>query len=180
MVINVYDLVLVEPSKEYERQAIEYRQEYIDCGEKHINGSCGFIHYSNYDEWLEKVKMAQNAKTSFVHVPATTYFSIRVKDNKIIGTIQLRHHLSEELRKHGGHIGYGIRPSERQKGYATQQLELVLNKAKELQIPKVMITCDKDNIASAKVTIKNGGVLKWEGNDEKEGTEIQIYWIDIL
>ena len=175
----MYDLILVEPSKKYEIQALEYRQEYIDFGEKHINGSCGFIHYSNYDEWLQKVRLAQNAETSFVHVPATTYFSIRVKDNKIIGTIQLRHSLTEELRKHGGHIGYGIRPSERQKGYGTQQLELVLMQAKKLHIPKVMISCDKNNIGSGKVAKKNGGFIEWEGFDEKAGTEIQVYWINI-
>lgn len=175
----MFDLVLVEPVKELEEQAIEYRQEYFEYNEKHINGSCGFIHHSDYDEWLKKVNEAKNADTSFIKVPATTYFSIRKSDNKIVGTIQLRHCLTEELEKHGGHIGYGIRPSERKKGYGTQQLALTLEKAKELQISRVMISCDKDNAASRKVAINNGGVLEWEGFDEEDG-EIQIYWIDIF
>lgn len=173
------DLILIEPSKEYEKQALEYRQDYIEYGEKHINGSCGLIHYTNYDEWLEKVRLAQKAETSFVHVPATTYFSVRVDDNTIVGTIQLRHTLTEELKKYGGHIGYGICPSERLKGYATRQLELALMKARQLCIPKVMISCDKDNVASRKVAIKNGGTLEWEGFSEKAGTEIQTYWIEV-
>ena len=99
------DLILIEPSKEYEKQALEYRQEYIDYGEKHINGSCGLMYYTNYDEWLENVRLAQKAETSFVHVSATTYFSVRVNDNTIVGTIQLRHRLTDELSKYGGHIG---------------------------------------------------------------------------
>ena len=66
---------------------ISGKTEAIGYGEKHINGSCGLIHYTNYDEWLEKVRLAQKAETSFVHVPATTYFSVRVKDNTIVGTI---------------------------------------------------------------------------------------------
>lgn len=174
------ELILVEPTKEHETQALEYIRDYKDHGEKHINGSCGLMNYPNYDAWLEIVRSAQTAETSFINVPATTYFSVRPSDNKIIGTIQLRHSLTEELRKHGGHIGYGVCPTERRKGYGTQQLELALKQARILRISPIMISCDKDNIASGKVVIKNGGVLEWEGFDEKAGTEIQIYWINIL
>ena len=172
------ELILIEPSKELESSAMKYRNDFIENGETHINGSCGFIHYSNYDEWLLKVFLAHNKNTSFIHVPATTYFTVRKADNKIVGSIQLRHELSDELRKHGGHIGYGICPSERSKGYGTKQLSLVLEKAKELHIPRVMISCDKTNTASAKVAMNNAGKLEREGYDEVYGY-IQIYWIDL-
>ena len=171
-------LILVEPTKEMENYAMMYRNDYILHGEAHINGSCGFIHYSNYNEWLEKVRSAHNKDTSFLNVPATTFFTVRKTDSKIVGSIQLRHELTETLRKSGGHIGYGICPTERKKGYASEQLSLVLVKAKELHIPRVMISCDKDNIASAKVALNNGGKLEWEGYDEDDGL-IQIYWIDL-
>lgn len=65
------------------------------------------------------------------------------------------------------------------KGYGSVQLSLVLEKAKELRIPRVMISCDKDNTASAKVAINNGGKLEWEGYDEEDGY-IQVYWIDLF
>lgn len=175
----MYDLELTEPTKEHEIQVMEYRQEYIDYGEKRINGSCGLMHYSDYDEWLDKVRNAWNAETSLHHVPATTYLAIRKEDNRIIGTIQLRHQLTEELEKSGGHIGYGIRPTERRKGYGTKQLELVLLKAKELGIPKVMISCDKGNSASARTAMSSGGIFTKEGFDERDGTDIQIYWIEL-
>ena len=172
------ELLLIEPSKELEMAAMQYRNDYIEHGETHINGSCGFMHYSDYDPWLEKVILAYNKDTSFIKVPASTYFTVRKSDGKIVGSIQLRHELNEDLRKHGGHIGYGICPSERRKGYGTKQLSLVLEKAKELNISRVMISCDKTNLASAKVAIANGGKLEWEGYDEEDGY-IQIYWIDL-
>jgi predicted acetyltransferase len=172
------ELILVEPTKKMETFAMAYRNNYILYGETHINGSCGFIHYSNYNEWLEKVISAHNKDTSFLNVPATTFFTVRKTDCKIVGSIQLRHELTENLRKRGGHIGYGICPTERKKGYGSEQLSLVLEKAKVLHIPRVMISCDKDNIASAKVAINNGGKLEWEGYDEEDGL-IQIFWIDL-
>ena len=84
-----------------------------------------------------------------------------MKDDKgrIIGMSSLRHRLTDELLVSGGNIGYGIRPSERNKGYGTKQLALVLEKCRELGFEKVLVTCDGDNIASAKVAENNGGVL---------------------
>jgi len=168
------ELILIQPTKEYESQVMEYRQEHIDFGENHINGSCGLIRYSDFDKWLEKVTSANN-----VGVPSTTFITLRKSDNKLIGTIQLRHELNDYLANYGGHIGYGIRPSERGKGYGTRQLALVLDKARELKIPRVMISCDKDNPASSKVMIKNGAVFEREHYNEEHGEMIQIYWIDL-
>ena len=104
-------LYLVEPSSEIKTAAMEYRQEYLAHGETHINGSLGFARYDVYEEWLEQVRLARHKETSPTGVPATTYFSVREGDHKIIGTIQLRHELDDDLRQRGGHIGYGIRPS---------------------------------------------------------------------
>ena len=175
----MYDLELVEASKKHEKQAMEYRQEYINFGEKKINGSSRFMEFDNYDRWLEKIVRQRNLKPSMSTTPATTYFMIRKTDDKIIGSIQLRHHLTEELLKDGGNIGYGIRPSERGKGYGSKQLHLVLEKAKALGLSKVMISCGKDNRASARVAIQGGGVLSGEGFDEDAGEVTEIYWINL-
>jgi len=174
------DVELVEASKICEKQAMAYRQEFIDYGEKEINGSSGFIEYDSYDDWLKKIAAQKEIKCSLTDTPSTTYFMLRKDDNKIIGSIQLRHHLTEELLKDGGNIGYGIRPSERGGGYGTKQLSLVLEKAKKLGLDKVMISCNKDNRASAHVAIRNGGILAGEGFDEDEGKITEIYWINIL
>jgi predicted acetyltransferase len=76
----------------------------------------------------------------------------------------------------GGHIGYGIRPSERQKGFATELLRLALEKTRELGINRVLVVCDAINVGSEKTIQKNGGI---EDTDfvEDDGNVIKRYWI---
>jgi predicted acetyltransferase len=92
--------------------------------------------------------------------------------------IDIRHELNEYLRTIGGHIGYGIRPSERNKGYASYLLNKALTKCKELQISQVLITCDEDNIGSTKVILNNGGI-----EDDvfitEEGQMKRRFWITL-
>lgn len=109
-------------------------------------------------------------------VPASTYWLI--EDNRrIIGTVNIRHRLNEALAFRGGHISYYVRPSERGKGYGTQLLSLALERCREMGMEKVLITCKKDNIPSAKIIKKHGGVLTSEGVDGPE--IIQRYWIQL-
>lgn len=93
-----------------------------------------------------------------------------------VGAVNIRHYLNEGLRRTGGHIGDGIRPGERRKGYATAMLALALKECKKLGIDRVLVCCDKDNIGSAKAIVKNGGVL--ENEVEEDGHVVQRYWID--
>jgi predicted acetyltransferase len=174
--IKLSELILVKPSKVLEEKILEYKQEYLDFHETNINGSCGLVRYNAFDEWLEVVLSIEKDKLrNDVH--ASTFFSVRKSDNRIIGTIQLRHFLTDELEKHGGQIGYGIRPTERKKGYGKQQLLLVLEIARDMEIPKVMIICDKDNIASSQTAMSCGGILT--GENFHEDKEQQIYWINL-
>ena len=94
-----------------------------------------------------------------------------------MGAVNIRHYLNDGLLKDGGHIGDGIRPSERRKGYATKMISLALIECKKLGIDKVLMCCDKNNIASSKSIINNGGVLENEIETEKE--TVQRYWIDL-
>ena len=91
----------------------------------------------------------------------------------------MSHWLTDALRDWGGHIRYGVRPSERNKGYGTLMLKLALDKARALGIGRVLITCGKDNIASQRVILKNGGVLDSESYSEQAGRVTQRYWIDL-
>ncbi|MEH6850137.1 GNAT family N-acetyltransferase, partial [Bacillus pseudomycoides] len=76
------------------------------------------------------------------------------------------------------HIGYGIRPSERQKGYATILLKLALEKAKELGIQKALVVCDESNIGSEKTIIKNGGIHD-SNYIEEDGNVVKRYLIEL-
>ena len=109
-------------------------------------------------------------------VPSSLYFLID-ENKKIYGALHIRHELNDSLLNYGGHIGYGIRPSERKKGYAQKMLSLSLFIVKKLGIKKALVTCDKTNIASSKTIINSGGVL--ENEVIKNGEVTQRYWIDI-
>lgn len=168
------ELKLVFPTKEYKKQVEEYLQEFFDNGELEIAGDGGLDRIKNFDEWLQKI---ENDLSSNKEIPSTVYLTIRKSDNKIVGNLQIRHKLNKELLLHGGHIGDSIRPSERRKGYATEQIRLALLKCKELGIDRVLMDCDKNNIGSAKSIIKNGGILENEVLIDNE--LIQRYWISL-
>ncbi|MGL5594668.1 MAG: GNAT family N-acetyltransferase [Cetobacterium sp.] len=69
-------------------------------------------------------------------VPSDIYFLVKDKSNFLIGAIDIRHYLNDKLLKSGGNVGYGVRPSERNKGYATQILALALKNVKRCKYPK--------------------------------------------
>ena len=97
--------------------------------------------------------------------------------NEIVGMINIRHILNEELLIEGGNIGYSVHPNHRQKGYATKILKLGLEKCKNLNIDKALITCIIDNIGSRKTILNNGGVFK--NTVEVEGEIFERYWIEL-
>lgn len=110
-------------------------------------------------------------------VAHSTYFLVR-NDHDVLGVANIRHTLTPSLHSEGGHIGYGICPAERRKGYGNAILHEALQCAAQLGLGKVLLTCAKTNLASAKIIIGNGGVLASEeylaGRDEI----VQRYWID--
>lgn len=165
---------LIIPTIENKQAAWDYRQEHIDCGESHIHGSSSLSKADDYESWLEKITWNQTNSTPD-WVTGNIYLAF--VDGKIVGTIAVRHKLNDSTLKSGGHIGYGIRPSERHKGYGTKMLALALEKCREFGIEKALVTCDKVNIASAKTAIRNGGVMENE-YIEDDGNIVQRYWIE--
>lgn len=110
-------------------------------------------------------------------VPSDICFLVNDNSKYLIGSIDIRYYLYEYLAEYGGNIEYGIRPSERQKGYATKMLALAVEECKKLRMLKILITCFKSNVASANTIIKNGGVLV---NEVVEDGKIkQRYWIQL-
>lgn len=172
------ELELVFPTEEYKKEVEEYLQEFLDNGELEIAGDGGLDRIKNFDEWLQKVRDDLSVDTiDKDRIPATLYLTVRKSDKKIVGNIQIRHFLNERLLKYGGHIGDSIRPSERRKGYATEQIRLALKECRKLGIRRVLMDCDKDNIGSAKAIQNNGGVL--EDEIYVNGEISQRYWISL-
>lgn len=93
--------------------------------------------------------------------------------------IDIRLELADSLREFGGHIGYGIRPLERRKGYNKINLYLCLLRCREVGLDKVMLGCHFDNLGSDKTIKALGGVLERHGIDSSNGKKTNIYWIDV-
>lgn len=173
------ELKLVFPTEIYKKQVEEYLKEHFENDEYILNGDGGLDEIKNFEKWLQKIKndiLEENIETD--RVPSTLFLGVRKIDNKVIGTIQIRHKLNEKLLKHGGHIGDGVRPSERRKGYATEMIRLALEECKKMGIDKVLMACNEDNVGSRKSIQNNGGVLENEDIDEN-GKKFQRFWITL-
>jgi len=170
---------LVKPDIRYRTQYIEMIEEWKSFGEKPQPWvlQADYSDFENLVFKLEQISQGFNIPKGFV--PCSTFWAYDNWTNKIVGAVNIRHYLTEALEKTWGHIGYGVRPSERRKGYATQILRLALNECRHLNIKKVLLCCYKHNIASAKTILKNGGVLENEVEEEATGKLIQRYWISL-
>lgn len=171
---------LVFPTKEHEAQAKEFYAEFeAYSSETAGTGSLDrYLKDSTYDAWLEKVMAKLDvANLPPEKAPGITYFCVREEDNKIIGMINIRPTPNEFLRTEGGHIGYCIRPTERRKGYGTELLRLGLEVCRRVDIHRVIVSCDKLNLASAGVIKNCGGILEAELYSETFGELIQRYVI---
>ena len=169
-------IILVKPDLSYADEIIKYKEESLKESPI-INGSAGLDRFSSIEIWFEELKKRSCEDTVPKGlVPSSTYLGVREKDNYIVGMIDIRHYLNEYLTQVGGHIGYGVRKTERNKRYAKQMLKLALEKCKELKIKKVLITCDEDNIASEKVILSANAKL--EDIRNVDGENKKRFWID--
>jgi predicted acetyltransferase len=111
-------------------------------------------------------------------VPHSTFWLVR-DGVEVVGVSNLRHSLTEKLRREGGHIGYGVRPSARRLGYATEMLRQTLTVAVGLGLTRVLLTCSSDNEGSVRTIENNGGQLESEEFIPERGEMIRRYWITL-
>ena len=176
-------LRLVKGSYKYRDQMIEMLKEWIAYNNAHLeahleaNPSPAVIFKNDYHDFDHYLSHLDYIEPHDGLVPASTFFCLDDERNIMVGAVNIRHKLNEYLLQYGGHIGDGIRPGERGKGYATRMISLALEECKKLGIRKVLMVCDKENIGSAKSILKNGGVLE---NEVMQGEHVmQRYWIDL-
>lgn len=168
-------LVLVKLSNKYRTQLNDMMNEWLLTNEKIVPYSIRRIDYKNFEKYLEGFEEEQQGLPKFV--PATTFFGLDTVKDIFVGAVNIRHYLNEALLLNGGHIGDGVRPSERRKGYATKMIALALNECRKLNIDRVLMVCNKNNIGSAKSIINNGGML--ENEVEIGGNIEQRFWISL-
>ena len=169
---NVY---LKFPELEDKDKWMDYLDEYHKNNPK--ASPLGYKDSFIYEKWVESVKKSHaGIDLEEGRVPSSMYFVM--DDDRIVGTLSIRHNLNTSmLSKYGGHIGYGVRHSERRKGYATTLLNLALEKCKELGLDRVMVSCKEDNMGSARTIENNCGEL--EEYVEDNGMIFKKYWINV-
>jgi len=168
------ELRLVKASDEYRLQITEMLEEWYAAGEKIIPYAIRRLDYHDFEYYCENLEVKDDSGGL---VPDSTFFCLDVERNIMVGAVNIRHYLNEVLLQKGGHIGDGVRPSERRKGIATRMISLALVECKKLCIDRVLMVCNKDNIGSAKSIMNNGGIL--ENEIISDGTVLQRYWIDL-
>jgi predicted acetyltransferase len=169
-------LFLADPSLAYKNTFLEGLREFQAEGrEQHLNIDELEKDFPAYLSRLEDAR--DRTKKPPDRVPASTYWLI--DGNEYIGTLHVRHELNEQLLIWGGHIGYRIRPSHRQRGYGKEILRLGLEKANAMGLKRVLLTCDEDNIGSKKIIEYNGGKLENAVLIEGSPVKKLRYWIEI-
>jgi predicted acetyltransferase len=170
-------LQLIEPTVDLRDSWMESAKEW---GDTHQDGSGlweadDLSTVEGFAAWTQRLREQSSLPVTAERVPATYWWI--VDNNTFLGAITLRHVLNDKLLEGGGHIGYGVRPSARGRGVATWALSAVLDQARTHGINRVLVTCDEDNVASARTIERNGGVLEdirdtWLGRTRR-------YWIEL-
>lgn len=130
--------------------------------------------YRDFDYYLANLEVKDCTEGL---VPDSTFFCLDLDKDMFVGAVNIRHTLNERLLRCGGHIGDGVLPSLRGKGIGTKMVSLALEECRKLGIHRVLMVCDKENIASARTIQKNGGIL--ENEIIEDGITEQRYWIDL-
>ena len=168
-------LKLVKLCEKYRAQLIDMMDEWAATGEKIIPSAIRKNDWHDFESYLAGLDTAPKPPL----VPDSTFFCLDEERGSFVGAVNIRHYLSDALLKSGGHIGDGVRPSERRRGVATAMIGLALDECRRLGIDRVLMVCDRDNIGSARSIINNGGVLENEVENEQDGRIIQRYWIEL-
>lgn len=142
-------------------------------------GECiGIRNAKNYSQWLSEMQnrhTGNNLPEGYVR----ENFYLCYEEKRLVGVFSIKFELTEFLLNYGGHVGYATRPSDRNRGLATQMLKQGLELARKLGFDRILCVCDSDNHASEKVILKNGGVLEDERFDPDEHITVKRFWIQL-
>jgi len=167
------EIKLIKPSIELKNAYLDFCEEWND---EKIIPYAGRMFDKTYEEWMEEKRRDEFEETRPEnYVPSSTYFLI--EGERVLGCVNIRHRLNDRLFALGGHIGGGIRPSERKKGYSNLMLSKALEIAKEMGFAAVLMTCNEDNLGSKRSIEACGGRLENKIYDIDH--YVLRYWIEL-
>lgn len=162
-------------------QAPAYRQSIIDMMEEWQQTGEKIVPYAirrhDVHDFVGYCESLEQKEPSVDKVPDSTFFCLEEESGQVVGAVNIRHWLNDALLLNGGHVGDGVRPSRRREGIGTRMVALALEECRKLGISKVLMVCDRENIASRRTIEKNGGVL--ENEVLVDGVWEQRYWITL-
>jgi len=160
----------------HESAIADYLSDFADAGESRIHGYFGKPEWT-HAETVRKLNAWSEGQELNGWVPSTTRF-LFVND-RILGSYNFRHELTEPLMTNGGNCGYSVRPSARRKGYGTLLLANAKDFGRQLGLQRMLVTCHVENIGSARVIENNGGNREDVVFDEASGDRLARYWIEL-
>lgn len=175
-------LYLKEPTMDEKEELIKMVNEFADANDEYqFEGLGNFkkIYDSSYEEFYDGLEVNKHINQINPEWANQTSYVLIDENGHIYGAANIRHELKGKLREIGGHVGYGIRPSERGKGYATLQLKLLLEKMDKMGIDNALITCRENNIGSIKTMNKFIGTADSLIPSRYEGIMEYRYWVDV-
>lgn len=169
---------IIRPSTIYKEEYLEYLNEVISNDELKKIGDAGLKKTETFEEMVIRTEKIRYKENLIGMMKPTSVFWI-LENGKIIGSMNLREELSEFTYYTIGNVGYYIRPSFRNKGYASSALAFAKEYYKSIGKKKILLICTSNNIASEKVILKNGGKLELEMNAFDGENRLKRYWIDL-
>ncbi|NLG27982.1 MAG: GNAT family N-acetyltransferase [Chloroflexi bacterium] len=155
------ELTLELPAETHREAYLAMMDEWLAFGGR-LNPGMLRNNGASYEDWLSRVRAARDARTCPAgRVPQTLYLAFN-DQGELVGAVSLRPQPDEATMRDAGHVAYGVRPSQRRKGYATQMLALAVERLRALGVARVWVTCAADNEASIGTVLRNGGVLEDE------------------
>lgn len=168
---------LQKPSVEFAAPYLEFYEEWKASGETFVPWIIS-EDPQDFEAYVQSLHDGTDeSKLPEGYVPHSTYWLMN-SDHRVLGAVNIRHRLNQKLLESGGHIGYGIRPSERRKGYASELLRQTLQITKDLGLEQVLVVCNQTNTASERTILRNGGVFESEFI-EADGNVIRRHWIKL-
>ena len=172
------DCRLIAPHADYEPTHRRFLDEFVARGEQVVPWVVA-ERYVTFRDYVAKLHAAaQGIGIPEGFVPHSTFWLVDDHD-EIVGISNLRHGLTDSLLQYGGHIGFGVRPSARRRGFAAELLRATLVEARGLGLRRVRVTCDQENVASEKTILRGGGVLAEEEFMPEHQRVVSRYWIDL-
>lgn len=170
-------LRLINPSADLRDEHAAMMLEWRATGEQLVPYSLNYYSHKDFSDYMQRLHNSSRGVGLPAGFVAWSTFWLTDAKNTLLGCLDIRHQLNEQLLQEGGHIGFGIRPSRRGRGYGATLLRLGLREAQKIGLQQVLLTCDKTNVGSKKIILANGGAFYEEGLFA--GRPKLKYWIDI-